>query len=89
MSSKLPGQSNVNEKQFRNVFIIVTLNGQKDEITNLRCHRFAAETKQQLINFYSIDRVPSKENDETHGEPQNKPWSKKHSIAHSVIPDNI
>ena len=54
----------MNEKQFRNVSIITTLNSQKDEINKLSSQRFAAETKQQLTDFFSVDTVPSKDPEE-------------------------
>jgi hypothetical protein len=45
VSSKLPGLSNVKERHFRNVSIIISLNSQKDEINHLGSKRFALETK--------------------------------------------
>ncbi|KAF8235691.1 hypothetical protein L208DRAFT_1153254, partial [Tricholoma matsutake] len=48
---------NMNEKQFRNVSIITTLNSQKDVINRLGSQRFASKTKQELMHFYSIDTV--------------------------------
>ena len=66
ISSEIPGRSNVNEKQFRNVSIITNLNSQKDEINRLGSQRFVTETGQDLMHFYSIDTVPSNESDEDH-----------------------
>jgi hypothetical protein len=44
------------EKDFRNVSIITAWNSQKDRINELGSARFAKETDQHLINFYSIDK---------------------------------
>ena len=57
ISSLIEGRPSVNEKQFRNVSVITTLNLPKDVINDLGSQRFAAETGQELINFYSEDTV--------------------------------
>jgi hypothetical protein len=44
------------EKDFRNVSIITAWNSQKDRINELGSVRFAKETNQHLIDFYSIDK---------------------------------
>ena len=59
VSSPIEGRPSVNEKQFRNVSVITTLNLPKDVINDLGSQRFAAETGQELINFYSEDTVNS------------------------------
>ena len=88
ISSEIPGRSSVNEKQFRNVSIITNLNSQKDEINRLGSQRFATETGQDLMHFYSIDTVPSNESDEDH---QKKKFiaRQKRSIKYNSIPDKI
>lgn len=43
-------------KNFQNVSIITGWNSQKDKINEMESTRFAKETKQQLVNFYSIDK---------------------------------
>ena len=88
VSSKLPGHPNVKEKQFRNVSIITSLNSQKDEINSLGSERFASETMQELMDFYSIDTVPTNDSEDTR-ERQNKQTGKKHSINHGTIPKDI
>ena len=88
VSSELPGRSNINEKQFRNVSIITSLNSQKDEINHLGSVRFASETKQPLTDFYSIDTVTNKEADGT-SEKRIKMTGKNRSINHSIIPKDI
>jgi hypothetical protein len=59
VSSPIEGRPSVNEKQFRNVSVITTLNLPKDVINDLGSQRFAAETGQELVNFYSEDTVSS------------------------------
>ena len=44
------------KKIFRNVSIITAWNSQKDRINELGSVRFATETNQHLIVFYSIDK---------------------------------
>ena len=59
VSSEIEGRPSVNEKRFRNVSVITTLNLPKDVINNLGSQRFAAETGQELTTFYSEDMVNS------------------------------
>ena len=56
IAGKQPGQPNVASKNFRNVPIICGIHSQKDQINLLGCERFASDTKQNLTNFYSIDK---------------------------------
>jgi PIF1-like helicase/Helitron helicase-like domain at N-terminus len=88
VSSSLPGRSHVNEKQFRNVSIITTLNSQKDEINRLGSERFAAETKQTLVDFYSIDTVPMDDSEENGGK-HNIFRGKRRAVKNGIIPDEI
>ena len=59
ISSEIEGRPSVNEKQFHNVSVITALNLPKDVINDLGSQRFAAETGQELIDFYSEDVVSS------------------------------
>ena len=59
ISSDLEGRSSAKESQFRNVSIITTLNLPKNVINDLGSQKFAAETGQELIDFYSEDTVSS------------------------------
>jgi PIF1-like helicase len=88
VSSGLPGRSHVNEKQFRNVSIITTLNSQKDEINRLGSVRFAAETKQPLVDFYSIDTVPMDDSEEN-GDKRNIFRGQRRAVKNGIIPDEI
>jgi hypothetical protein len=49
-------QPTVASMNFRNVAIICDIHTQKDMINQLGCERFAAETGQELTNFYSVDK---------------------------------
>lgn len=64
VSSDIEGQPSVNKKHFCYVFVITTLNLPKDVTNNLGSQRFAAETGQELINFYSEDTVNSSDRQE-------------------------
>ncbi|KIK62224.1 hypothetical protein GYMLUDRAFT_58412 [Collybiopsis luxurians FD-317 M1] len=57
VSSKKPGRHYVGAAPWRNAPIIVGENRQKDEINHLGCIRFAADTNQALLNFYSDDTI--------------------------------
>lgn len=88
VSSSLPGRSHVDEKQFRNVSVIATLNSQKDEINRLGSERFAAETKQPLVNFYSIDTVPMDDFEENR-DKRNIFRGQRRAVKNGIIPDEI
>ena len=55
ISSSSPGRSSICNKDFRDVSIITGTNLQKDEINRLGAIRFARETGQDLVDFYSED----------------------------------
>jgi hypothetical protein len=55
ISSSLPGRPSICNKEFRDVSIITGTNLQKDEINRLGAIRFAQETGQDLVDFYSED----------------------------------
>ena len=86
VSSKTKGRSHITQQEFRNVSIITALNCQKDEINRLGSLRFAAESKQELNHFVSLDSIPSHESDNI--ERQNRA-SRKHRrvIKHTKIPE--
>ena len=56
IAGKRPNQPKISSKDFRNVAIICGIHTQKDIINQLGCQHFAAETGQNLTNFYSIDK---------------------------------
>ena len=54
------------DPEFRNVSVITAWNNQKDQFNERGSARFAADNKQQLTNFYSIDSLgPQDENGRT------------------------
>lgn len=55
VSSNLPGRPNISDPEFRNVSVITALNVHKDAINILGSGRFASESKQTLVSFYSDD----------------------------------
>jgi hypothetical protein len=63
ISSQLPGRPSLVSTEFRNVSIITALNVHKDEINRLGTLRFAQETSQELVHFYSEDTFSSANTD--------------------------
>ena len=61
VSYDLPNRPSINDARFRNVSIITCLNSLKDEINRLGALRFAQESNQSLVDFFSIDSLPSKD----------------------------
>ncbi|PBK65091.1 hypothetical protein ARMSODRAFT_996631 [Armillaria solidipes] len=62
LQSKIAGRptaSNITDPSFRNVSIITGLNVHKDEYNRIGAIRFAEETGQDLVSFYSDDRMSS------------------------------
>ena len=59
VSSNLPNKPSINDARFRNVSIMTCLNSLKDEINRLGALRFAQESNQDLVDFFSIDTLLS------------------------------
>jgi hypothetical protein len=55
--SRRPGHPTFQDVNFRNVSLITALNAQKDKINEIGCRKFAEETKQELVDFYSQDTL--------------------------------
>ena len=55
VSSTIPGQPSICDDNFRNVSVITGTNIYKDEINRLGALRFAQETGQTLVDFFSDD----------------------------------
>ncbi|KAJ7351642.1 hypothetical protein DFH08DRAFT_694662 [Mycena albidolilacea] len=51
------GHPTFEDPRFRNVSIITALNAQKDKINEIGCQKFADETNQPLVHFYSEDTL--------------------------------
>ena len=62
ITSQLPGKPSITAPEFRFVSIIIAKNAQKDEINRLGCLKFAQETGQELVDFFSDDAIRSTEN---------------------------
>ena len=62
ISSFTPGRPSITAIEFRNASIITAKNAQKDEINRLGCQKFAQETGQDLVHFYSDDSLKSVDN---------------------------
>jgi hypothetical protein len=87
ISSGLPGQPSVNDRRFRNVSIITSLNTLKDAINRMGSLRFAHETGQELVDFVSIDSIPSE--DPEKAKPKRKSVGRKRQTKRGKIPLNI
>ena len=59
ISSALPERPCITQDKFHNVSMITALNVHKDEINHLGSLRFATETCQDLVEFFSEDSVSS------------------------------
>ena len=70
-AGKRSDQPKIAAKEFRNIAIICGRHTQKDQINLMGCERFAADTGQELTNFYSIDKH-GKEIDPASGEKKKK-----------------
>ena len=55
VSSNIPSRRSIRDEDFRNVSIITGTNLHKDEMNRLGAIRFAQETSQSLVDFYSDD----------------------------------
>lgn len=60
VSSALPGRVSVADKSFSGVPIITALNIHKDEINAMGAVKFARDTNQDLVEFYSDDSIASR-----------------------------
>ncbi|KAF5381447.1 hypothetical protein D9757_009020 [Collybiopsis confluens] len=65
VSSREPGKHFIGANPWRSAPIIVGENKQKDEINRLGCLRFAADTNQVLVRFYSEDTISVKKDTES------------------------
>jgi hypothetical protein len=60
-----PGQPRLDSKKFRNVPVITARNVHKDTMNELGAEQFARDTGQELVEFYSVDKLCSKGVDRT------------------------
>ncbi|KAF8713523.1 hypothetical protein AX14_012976 [Amanita brunnescens Koide BX004] len=81
ITSQLPGKSSVTDPEFRNVSIITAKNAQKDKINRLGCQRYAQETGQELVDFFSDDALRSADD--------NKRPNKSRKTADKPVPGKL
>ena len=75
VSINIPNKPSINDERFRNVSIITCLNSLKDEINCLGALRFAQESNQNLVDFFSVDTLPSEDVKENRG--RKRPFRRK------------
>ncbi|KAI0067152.1 hypothetical protein BV25DRAFT_1868127 [Artomyces pyxidatus] len=65
LMSRVAGPENpsidLSHPNFRYVSVITALNAQRDQINTMGCRKFAADSKQQLVNFYAVDKWKTRE----------------------------
>ena len=79
ISSVLPGRVTVADNDFIGVPIITALNIHKDEINAIGAERFATETNQELMDFYSDDSI-ALSNSQTNRQSTHKAGRKKSKL---------
>jgi len=67
VSCNLPNRPSINDARFQNISIITCLNSLKDEINRLGALRFAQESNQNLVDFFSIDTLHLEDVKESRG----------------------
>ena len=100
ITSQLPGKPTITSPAFRYVSIITAKNSQKDEINHLGCQKFAQETGQELVHFFSDDVLKSAEDTHQLQKGRNKVtklterlqsmlWQLPHSSANKPVPGKL
>jgi hypothetical protein len=60
VASDRPGHPHLDTKEYRNVSVITGLNIHKDMINDDGVRRFAQDTGQELVEFYSVDKLSAR-----------------------------
>ena len=103
ISSQLPGKPSITAPEFRFVSIITAKNAQKDEINRLACQKFAQESEQELVDFFSDDTLKSAEDMNKNSKQQRNKikitkitdklqkilWQLPHSSADKPVPGKL
>ena len=90
VSSNFLNRPSINDARFRNVSIITCLNSLKDEINHLGATRFAQESNQNLVEFFSIDTLPSEDVKDARGRKRRvKRKCHRELTEHGKIKPNI
>ncbi|KAJ7784233.1 hypothetical protein B0H16DRAFT_1296328 [Mycena metata] len=97
-----PENPKLNEKEIRNISIITARNSQKDALNRMGAERFAADTNQTLVDFYSIDRLSARSVDKSKWKGseqsdlkrippslQRKLWNASPSTTNEFIPGKL
>ncbi|KAL1736320.1 hypothetical protein EV714DRAFT_198990 [Schizophyllum commune] len=82
-----PSAPSLSDPLFRNVSIITARNAEKDAFNELGARRFAADTGQELVSFYSSDSRAAE--DTVRPKTKKKQKRKKVAAATSGIPDDV
>ncbi|KAJ7907704.1 hypothetical protein B0H13DRAFT_2233402 [Mycena leptocephala] len=86
IASDKPGHPNLDSVLFRNVSVITAWNVHKDAINQLGAKRFAQDTRQELHEFYSIDRLSLKGVDAHRIKLQDQLWNATPSATSEHVP---
>ena len=102
VSSSIPGHPSVCDQEFRNIPIITAKNIHKDTINKLGSERFAIESSQKLVHFYSNDSIrlsqksahnhhakKVRKNNSITSEIQSILWNQPHSTTDKHIPGKL
>lgn len=65
VAGKTKDRPKLTDPKFRNVSVITAWNSQKDRINDIGSKRFASDSGQRLITFYSVDSLTSDENSQS------------------------
>ena len=96
VSAQIPGRPCIADNDFRNVSIITARNIHKDEINRLGAIRFANESGQTLVDFFSEDSIKTNNKSSSIGKParnigkltdeiQNDLWAQPPSSTDKLI----
>jgi hypothetical protein len=59
VASDRPGHPHLDSKKYRNVSVMTALNIHRDMINDLGVEHFEQDTGQELVDFYSVDKLSS------------------------------
>ncbi|KAJ7695913.1 hypothetical protein B0H17DRAFT_929974 [Mycena rosella] len=60
VASDCPDHPHLDTADYRNVSVITALNVHKDTINDLGAERFAADNRQELVDFFSVDKLTTR-----------------------------
>jgi len=74
-ASNCPGRLQSNT--FRHTSVITGLNSHRDAINELGCKKFAADTQQELLRFYSVDKASNDQDEDAYSAKKRQPKGKR------------